>query len=328
MTPAQAGEYDRHLGLLLQRNELTGTEFAILNRMFWSLRSRGSDQTQATLDLIMARTGACRDKVVQAVRRAIELDIMVKLRSTVRRVINGVACRVNGANVYVFRMPDPVEPEIEIAVVHLPQTAGERDHGIVPESENRTTFLKAIEDSTLSLPAGLYPREQREGAHASELVSPGETMAGTDGGGEGNAVGHRGGPPPGAAMEPRRSAVDPLGGGLPDGDGSRTSDLSRQGEGKPEAMGQDPADPGQAGRGAGGGDGTGGGSMSTDLLAARVKAARARLLEPGGQPRRTAPEAPQTPGDALTARARATRGRLLAAYQNRRGKAPDGSGGG
>ena len=68
--------------------------------------------------------------------------------------------------------------------------------------------------------------------------------------------------------------------------------------------------------------------MSTDLLAARVKAARARLPEPGGQPRRAAPEAPQTPGDALTARARATRGRLLAAYQNRRGKAPDGSGGG
>ena len=67
--------------------------------------------------------------------------------------------------------------------------------------------------------------------------------------------------------------------------------------------------------------------MSTDLLAARVKAARARLLEPGGQPRR-APEAPQTPGDALTARARSIRGRLLAAYQNRRGKAPDGSGGG
>jgi len=69
--------------------------------------------------------------------------------------------------------------------------------------------------------------------------------------------------------------------------------------------------------------------MSTDLLAARVKAARARMLETTGQPRRhTAPEAPQTPGDALTARARATRGRLLAAYQNRRGKAPDGSGGG
>ena len=68
--------------------------------------------------------------------------------------------------------------------------------------------------------------------------------------------------------------------------------------------------------------------MSTDLLAARVKAARARLLEAGGQPRRAAPEVPQTPGDALTARARATRGRLLTAYRNRRGKAPDGSGGG
>ena len=73
-------------------------------------------------------------------------------------------------------------------VVRLPQTAGEHDHGIVPESENRTAFLKPIEDSTLSLPAGLSPREQREGAHASELVSPGETMAGTDEGGEGDAV--------------------------------------------------------------------------------------------------------------------------------------------
>ena len=94
--------YDRQLGELLRRREITSTEFAILNRMVWTLRSRTSDRTQATIDLIAARTGASRQKVIDTISRAIGLGILRKVKTRVRRAIGAVVRFVNGANIYIF----------------------------------------------------------------------------------------------------------------------------------------------------------------------------------------------------------------------------------
>ena len=137
MTPAQAGEYDRCLGVLLQCHALNGTDFAILNRMFWGLRSRGSDLCQATLDLIKRKTGASLAKIVETVRKAVELGIMLKLKGDpVWRVIKGIGRWVNGANTYVFRMPEEMpEPEVVLAVFDARK--------IVPESPDRVDSLES-----------------------------------------------------------------------------------------------------------------------------------------------------------------------------------------
>jgi len=84
MTPAQAGEYDRCLGVLLQCHALNGTEFAVINRMFWGLRSCGSDLCQATVSLIKRRTGRSPDTIGHAIAKAVELG------DRVWRVIKGI----------------------------------------------------------------------------------------------------------------------------------------------------------------------------------------------------------------------------------------------
>jgi hypothetical protein len=54
--------------------------------------------------------------------------------------------------------------------------------------------------------------------------------------------------------------------------------------------------------------------MSQDLLAARVTAIEARLLETGGSAGRAIPPPPPTPRDALAARARAVEAQLAKTY--------------
>src|SRR6476620_4855646 len=96
--------YDRQLGELLRRREITSTEFAILNRMVWTLRSSTSDRTQATIDLIAARTGASREKVIDTISHAVGLGILQKVKSYVRRAIGAAVRWVNGVNTYIFQI--------------------------------------------------------------------------------------------------------------------------------------------------------------------------------------------------------------------------------
>jgi hypothetical protein len=313
VSPAQAGEYDRCLGLLYERGILSRVDFTILNRMFWALRSRDSDQTQATLDLIARKAKCCRDAVIHTTRWARELGILEKRAMMVRRVVDGVRRWVNGANIYVFKIPEELpEPEVVIAVVRLPQPGAE----IVSESAGATTNLKVRKKASyLTALKSLDPREEQEDAHGKESVSADSALAGADPGGAGSPAGGERRPAAPVAVEPGRSQADGMGGGVPDRDGADTAEIPGEGPADAEAVGPDPVNPGKAGYGRGRDGGDGDGRLSdADLLEARRKALEARSVESGKVPRQTL----RPPLDPLAARAKAIRDRLAEVYRQRR----------
>jgi hypothetical protein len=112
-----AGELDRRFGELLRRHELTAHEFAVLNRMLWTMRSYGSDRCQATYKQICQRTGICKDVVISAISKAISFGIIRKAKSRVRRAIGAFVRWVNGSNTYFFQIPDDAALESEIEAV-------------------------------------------------------------------------------------------------------------------------------------------------------------------------------------------------------------------
>ena len=152
----------------------------------------------------------------------------------------------------------------------------------LPLSESKSCTVSTVldKDSTLTFPPSLYPHEEQEDAHRRERVSADSALAGADTSGTGSPAGDSGRPAERVGLEPGRSETDGMGRGIPDRDGADTPEIPREGRADPEAVGQHHEDPGQAGLGQSAGRDGGDYGLSTDLLAARVKAMQARLLEP------------------------------------------------
>lgn len=245
------GKWDKCLGSLHERGLFTHAHFTALNRMFWKLRSVGSDQTQATLKLIMHVAGVGRDAVIEATRRAVEFGLMVKVAGQRGR---NAAGEWRGGNItYIYRIPDELpEPEVVIAVVKLPEKPTE----IVLESGQPTAFLKVSLDSSLLL----YPREYPEDSadegsqedaqgHAASTDGAGleTTLARPDASTTCSAPGDDGGPAEPVGLVSRGSPADSLGRSVPDRDRSDAPDLPRDGRANTQAMGRHPHAAGEVG---------------------------------------------------------------------------------
>lgn len=148
MDQRRAGEYDRRLGDLLRRRELSVNEFAVLNRMFWGMRSEGSNRCDVTFRQICNRTSICRDVVNRAIQRGISLGLVRKIKNRVRRAIGAIVRVVNGPNTYVFEIPE-LDNESEAAET-------------VSQSSTPATSLKARQ--VINQTAPLDPKNPLEAA--------------------------------------------------------------------------------------------------------------------------------------------------------------------